>query len=229
MKKLLFLLACASVFCGCGEKQVVLEAPLGEAVYTHNFISSFVKADNLEIAQDANDPLVFYIRDVDMSYVSSVIRDALYKKYSDTTYDRYVAQDPSRSMCYVNEFNSIDITSSADFGAIKAGESLASIVIFRGASAKPYIDYEYKVCGEWTNEIKAEIGEYGMNLLRNNLEYHPIVKRVADLTPNNLILLTPKFVSLRFMETPDIKKHTLYVSIKDDENVYRVEVNAVFP
>ena len=225
MKRVLLLVASVITLWGCNSETVV--HPLGESIFTHHFISSFVDADELVIKQDAEDPQVFYLRFEKEKIVGSEISEVLYEKYGDTTYDRYVPQDPSITMCFANEFDSIDITSSADFGDIKAGESLAGVVMFRGASAKPYVDNGYKVSGNWTDEIKAEIGAYGMGLLRS--EFHPVVISVSELETENLELLTPHFVSLRFTQAPEIKEHTITVSLVDNEKRHTAQIDLVFP
>lgn len=230
MKRLLLSIACILTLWGCDFYKELTEDKIGGKIFTHHFISGFVSGDKLEIEQDAEDAHIFYLSFENRNTpVGSDIRNALYEKYGDTTYDRYVSQDKSLRVCYANEFESIEITSSADFGDIKAGESLADVVMFRASSAKPFIDSKYNVPGVWTEEIMSEIGQYGMALFDNQRDFSPIVKSVSDLTSENLNLLSTQFVSLRFTQTPEIKEHTITVSLLDNDKRHTAEIDVVFP
>lgn len=233
MKRLLLLIACALTLWGC-EFNRETEPVLGATRYTHHYISDFTIGDKLRIGIDNSfqDPhiLDLFFENSFIGGLKPEIREALYEKYGDTSYDRYVPLDPGLTACYANEFELIEITSSADFGDIKAGESLAEIVMFRSASAKPFIDSKYTVPGVWTEEIKSEIGYYPMSSLNKWQKYsHPIVKRVCDLTPEDMKLLSEDLFSLRFTQTPEIKEHTITISLVDNEKRHTAQIDLVFP
>ena len=77
--------------------------------------------------------------------------DEFYAAIGDTAYNRYVSQDPLTAV-FANRFASVDITSSEQFLEIPAGESLAGYVLFRGATALPYIESLYNIGGFWPEQ-----------------------------------------------------------------------------
>lgn len=78
-----------------------------------------------------------------------------YTEIGDTAYNRYVSQDPLTAV-FANRFASVDITSSEQFLEIPAGESLAGYVLFRGATALPYIESMYNIGGFWPEQVLDE-------------------------------------------------------------------------
>lgn len=233
MKKLfLSLFVCVATLFGCNK---VVEEPLGDSIYSTHYISSFCDANEIFIVQDSDNGNVFRIYP---SYADSFRGDKyedLCQQFGDMTYNRLVPQDPTVTICYANLFTSIDIISSADFGDIKAGESLSDIVMFRGASAKTYIDNGYLfpsareyLCAE--QKMMEELGNRPWSFTHSlHGGFYPCVKRLSELTPEDLILLSCNFMSIRFMEVPEIKEHTLTIIFRTEDKEVRGQFDVVFP
>lgn len=235
MKKLfLGLFVCITTLFGCNR---VVEEPLGGPVYSTHFISSFCDAKEFFMAQYHNDGNVFQIHASSEDGFRGDKYETLCQQFGDMTYNRLVPQDPTYTACHANLFTSIDIISSADFGDIKAGESLSDIVMFRGASAKTYIDngYLFPNADEYLQaqqELEEELGNYkyfpiSTADLRNG--FYPCVKRLSELTPEDLTLLSCRFMSIRFMEVPEIKEHTLTLIFRTEDKEVRSQCDVVFP
>lgn len=231
MRRCIIMIACVMAMLGCHE---VIEDPIGGPTYTKHFISRFVDTKSIilrEFDADRDGVGVFRI----FTGEGQVLRGGHYLSlcnyWGDTSYNRWVPQDPSRSICYANMFTSVDIISSADFNDIKAGESLADIVMFRGATAKPFIESGY-VSGphwwEYDGEMMQELGHHGIDYWIDT-NFYPILKPLSELTPEDLTLLSANFMSIRFMEVPEIKEHTLTIIFREGDNEVRGEIDVVFP
>ena len=169
--------------------------------------------------------------------------DDFYAEIGDTAYNRYVAQVPLTAV-FVNRFTSVDITSSEQFLDIPAGESIAPYIIFRSATAMPYIESLYTVGGFWSEMILDEF-MIGMGMMdgydgpgyewypefQRNC-FHPVVKPLSELTQDDLFLLWVGYPgsSLRFTDIPEIKSHTFTITMTDSEgSVLTYSVPFTFP
>lgn len=200
------------------------ERPLGEKIYTTHFIQGVTFADALE-CRAVEDEGVIYLnpsgRHPGKGYTENFL-----KRIGDTAYNRYVSQEPL-TVVFANRFTSVDITSSEQFLEIPAGESIAKYVIFRSATAMPYIESLYTVGGFWSEMILDEF-MIGMGMMdgyewypefqRNG--FHPVVKPLSELTQDDLFLLWVGYPgsSLRFTDIPEIKSHTFTVTMTDSED-----------
>lgn len=230
MKRFIIILVCATTMFGCHE---VIEGPNGDGIFTKHFISSFSNATSVILREgyaDTEGVGVFMIWPGEGSgHRNDNYYFGLCDYWGDTSYDRIVSQDPSRTPCYANMFTSVDMVSSADFGDIKAGESLADIVMFRGATARPYIEHGYSDFGyyEKWDYMRKELGNsmyYDINT-----EFQPVLKRLSELTPDDLALLSVRFMSIRFLELPEIKEHTLTIIFREGEEEICGQIDVVFP
>ena len=232
MKRIINIFVCSSMLFGCNK---VVEEPLGKEVFSKQFISSFIDANTISMVQCPIEGNAFLIEASPEDDLPRYKYLTLCHEVGDISYDRMVPQDKNYTACYANKFTSIDITSTADFGAIKAGESLADIVMFRGATAKPYIDngYEFPDANEYHTaykEIKKEFGDlhwYFLKEFRNG--FYPICKRVSELTPEQLKLLSCNCMSIRFMEVPEIKEHTMTITFHTENKEVECQFDVVFP
>lgn len=229
MGRRLSILVCLLTLLGCNE---VIEESLGGGVFSNHYISSFADASSFNMVQCDGDVIKIFAAPEDIFRGDRY--EALCYKYRDTSYDRMVPQDPTLTACFANEFNSIEITSSADFGDIKAGESLAAIVMFRGATAKTYIEHGYRFPDNEgykiaCDDLKAEIGDDNIDFSTLCNGFYPISKRVSELTSEDLTLLSCNFMSIRFLEVPEIKEHTLTMTFRTKDKEVSSQIDVRFP
>ena len=140
---------------------------------------------------------------------------------------------------YANIFDGIDFISNADFGEIKAGNSLASVVVYRNASALRFVESDYQV-GRYNWDYypePAKDDEYAEELLLNGYAprmsgidkgFLPIIKPLEDVTEKDMWLMAPDFLSIRFMEIPEIKSHRFTLTLTEGENTYQASLDYVF-
>lgn len=217
------------------------ERPLGEGIYTTHFIQGVTFADALE-CRTVEDEGVIYLN-LTGTGLGKETADDFYAEIGDTAYNRYVAQVPLTAV-FVNRFTSVDITSSEQFLDIPAGESIAPYIIFRSATAMPYIESLYTVGGFWSEMILDEF-MIGMGMMdgydgpgyewypefQRNC-FHPVVKPLSELTQADLFLLWVGYPgsSLRFTDIPEIKSHTFTITMTDSEgSVLTYSVPFTFP
>ena len=105
--------------------------------------------------------------------------------------------------------------------------------MFRGATAKPYIDGNYSLENVDIQDyirLEKELGKYNFpyGLLRPE-NFYPICKRASELKPEEMILLSTYFMSIRFMETPEIKEHTITIVLRTKDKEVREQIDVVFP
>lgn len=231
MRRFIILIACAVTMLGC--HKVDDNAENGHAIFAKHFISYFADATTVALRQYDCDDCVFMVWPEEYDYhKNDDYYYTLCDYWGDTSYDRMVQNSPSRTPCYANMFTSVDMVSSADFGDIKAGESLADIVMFRGATARPYIEHGYSNFGyvdEWSydGEMMNELGNSMHFIIAN--EFQPVLKRLSELTPDDLALLSCNFMSIRFLEVPEIKEHTLTIIFREGNREVRGVIDVVFP
>lgn len=114
------------------------------------------------------------------------------------------------------DFISIDIVSSAQFGDVAPGESLASKVLYGALTIKPFIDSRYSIFGDWdAPEVQAS-GFWKYDRFHYS-EWQPIVKPLNEVTQSDMELLeSNKGMRLKFTEVPEVKEHTFTVTITDE-------------
>ncbi len=140
--------------------------------------------------------------------------DALCEKHGDMTYNRNVnihsgmPYDPNIGL----DFLSIDIVSDSDYDESHvAGTSLADITLFHGGTLKPFIDSGYAPTGTYTN-------------------YSSVESLLTDLTPDQLTLLNPGTMYLKFVSLPTLSKtHNFTVTMTaDDGRVFSDTIEMTF-
>lgn len=133
---------------------------------------------------------------------------------ADLNDDEYTGKLRVVDWCTYSTLHDLDIVSSQQFGDIKAGESIASKVMYVSYTIAPYIASGYKEVGNWTAELLEsyyyfEPGESTIFNETTNWElYTPIVKPLNEVKPEDTFLVPDWVTSLKFIEIPDIKEHT---------------------
>lgn len=207
------MLAIAMV--GCAEKEqyrIDDVPPINE-----HFLDDLITAETLNLTQiESNNgqssPILITFEQ--LTKLSAAEKSQIYKQIGDTSYNRH---KHGGDRAVVNNFISIEITSSAQFGQIPAGESLASKVVFYGSTIKPYLDSGYTTLGNWSVwGDYPEDGWFGSNDCYK--EWTPIVKNVSEVTRDDLQLLGYRAPTneLHFTEVPEVKEHTFTVTITDE-------------
>lgn len=213
----LFIFATLAIaMAGCAEKEQYPNPDGAPPIHEH-FLDDLITVESLNLTQiESNNgqlsPILITFEQ--LTKLSAFEKNTIYEQIGDTTYNR-VKTGGDRAV--VNNFTSIDIISSAQFGQIPAGESLASKVVFYGATIKPYLDSGYTTLGNWSVwGDYPEDGWFGGNDCYE--EWTPIVKNVSEVTSDDLQLLgyrTPTN-ELHFTEVPEVKEHTFTVTIVDE-------------
>ena len=212
------------LMCSCQEQV----DDIGKGIFSKHYISDFTIAESLTMKQDANNALVVNLYLDGEKFHGGDQYETFCNEFGDITYNRAVSQDPSVVMSYSNRFDSLDITSDSDFNDVKAGETLSEKVIYRSATAMPYIDSGYLIGGAWTQDVLNELESVGFEYWPD-LCFHPIVKKLSDLTSDELLLSPFGFMSLRFIESPSIKEHTLTVVFREGNKEIKGQLEVVFP
>ena len=230
--RLLAMFVCISLLFGCSKNE---DGPHGcTGIYKQHYISSFAIATGLDLYPMSDNPGVIRIfsQHEDRLYGRESY-EKLCEYFGDTSYNRIMHSDPTITQCYADEFTALDIYSSADFGNIKAGESLADIVMFISATAKPYIDGNYSLKNVDIQDyirMEEELGHYYEYFDSHRHEYfYPVCKRASELKPEDMTLLSCWFMTIKFMETPDIKEHTITIVLRTKDKEVREQIDVVFP
>lgn len=212
------------LMCSCQEQV----DDIGKSTFSKHYISDFTIAESLTMKQDANNALVVNLYLDGEKFHGGDQYETFCNEFGDITYNRAVSQDPSVVMSYSNRFDSLDITSDSDFNDVKVGETLSEKVIYRSATAMPYIDSGYLIGGAWTQDVLNELESVGFEYWPD-LCFHPVVKKLSDLTSDELLLSPFGFMSLRFIESPSIKEHTLTVVFREGNKEIKGQLEVVFP
>lgn len=212
------------LMCSCQEQV----DDIGKGTFSKHYISDFTIAESLTMKQDANNALVVNLYLDGEKFHGGDQYETFCNEFGDITYNRAVSQDPSVVMSYSNRFDSLDITSDSDFNDVKAGETLSEKVIYRSATAMPYIDSGYLIGGAWTQDVLNELESVGFEYWPD-LCFHPVVKKLSDLASDELLLSPFGFMSLRFIESPSIKEHTLTVVFREGNKEIKGQLEVVFP
>ena len=92
----------------------------------------------------------------------------------------------------------------------------------------PYIDSGYLIGGAWTQDVLNELESVGFEYWPD-LCFQPVVKKLSDLTSDELLLSPFGFMSLRFIESPSIKEQTLRVVFREGNKEIIGQLEVVFP
>jgi hypothetical protein len=165
-----------------------------------------------------------------------VIYDSLCVLHNDMSYNKkrnYIA-GPDWGLNYKGDIQSIDVVSNADFDIQHpANSSLNDIIRFISVSLYPYILSGYKDTYDWEHNLPESFHcEKQLREQANYNEavcYHPVNKKLSELTSLDLILVDLK-TFLVFEKQPDIvKEHELTVTIQlSDSKVFTPKITKIF-
>ena len=217
------MLYLATVSCNKQEENI-----MGDRIYTTHFILGVTFANQLNGKTVEKDGVIYlHLSGISLERAGMGSTDDFYAEIGDTAYNRYVIQDPLTAV-FANHFTSIEITSTKQFLEIPAGESLAEYIIFRSATALPYIESMYSIEGFWSEAVLNEfmIGMGGSDTPVHDWFpsfqcncFHPVVKPLSELTHDDMFLLWIGYpgISLRFTAIPEIKDHTFTITMTDTD------------
>jgi hypothetical protein len=165
-----------------------------------------------------------------------VIYDSLCVLHNDMSYNKkrsYIA-GPDWGYNFKGDIISIDVVSNADFDAQHpANSSLNDVIRFLSISLYPYIISGYKNTFDWERNLPENFR--CEESLRNQHDeascYHPIDKKLSELTREDLILVdVNRYVFLAFERQPDMsKEHELTVTLKiSDGRTFTPSIKKVF-
>ena len=139
---------------------------MGGPIYTTHFIQGVILAEQLKGKAVEEDGVIYLnLEGTSLERAGKGSTADFYAAIGDTAYNRYIPQDPSITAVFSNKFVNVDITSSEHFLDIPAGESIAEYVIFRSATAMPYIESKYTVEGKWSDAHHEGHGRQRTHLL----------------------------------------------------------------
>lgn len=209
-----------SVFCSCSS------GPFeeGDSIYTTHFIQSVTCAENLECrAVPGSNIITLSFTGRSLERIGHGSYEEFLCSAGDTSYNRTVVQDPSVTSVYSNSFVSIDIVSSEPFNGIPSGASLSGQVVFRSATARPYIESAYSQGGDWTEPVMSGYVESDGTPIEfydsRMYDFHPVIKPLSSLTPEDLSLLWSHSTVLEFTSVPEILSHVFTVTVRDSSGV----------
>lgn len=213
MKRVLFYAILATMFCcvACDDNKPELKpAPEDTGIAIDNSIlHELFETDSLVLNDAGCDDrvqLVFYGR--------QLRGEELQQAFDDLNDNKYEGKKRVADFCSYATLHDLDLVSNQQFGDIKAGESIASKVMYVSYTIAPYIASGYKEVGVWTEELLAsyyyfESGDSMFFFRAHNHElYTPIVKPLNEVKPEDTFLVPGWVTSLNFIEIPDIKEHT---------------------
>ena len=247
MKKILFLLI--------GLATLVLAVKCTPERYVTSLVNAYYVPTDLKLNSTGNNLIVMSFEKgevISPNTVNSESKkeyDELCEKHYDTSYNRKIvtAGGIFYPFAYTSvDFVSLNVTSDSDFNSIPAGGSLGDIIRFHSLSVNKYILSEYSKGYNWNDSDYAILETYlnGNDRVRinkefkkrNNSPFHPIVKMVSDLEPEEMILLgdgnmfLARLAILEFTEIPSLnKEHNITITLTSDEGVeYTSMINLVF-
>lgn len=128
--------------------------------------------------------------------------------YGDTYYNKPSYPGGPTALC--NELTSIELVSNCDFNGRPPGTSLGDVVDLIASSAIPFLESGYEDWFDWSDT------EYKGNYLPRGLTgFHSVSGPLSELDPAELRLLLAYDVFLKFLEVPDIKRHTFTITVTD--------------
>jgi hypothetical protein len=160
-----------------------------------------------------------------------VIYDSLCTLHNDMSYKtrrEYIAV-PNWGDSFKGDILSIDVISNADFDEQHPALSpLNDIIQLQSISPYPYIISGYKATYNWGYDEPTRYGRLFRCGLEDNPCYHPIDKKLSEITPSDLILVGPAF--LIFEKHPTLAQaHDLTVTIRlSDGRIFSPTITKVF-
>lgn len=199
---ILMTLVLSAMLCGCGNGW--------ESVVSKSYLKYLIYAREIELGIDKyNSVRVLF----DGYHLTGERKEKALKTIGDVSYNQKVITDKDilrTALCY--DLVSINVVSSAQFGDVAPGMPLASKIVYRALSIKPYIDSGYTMLVDW-NEIEG----FGAGTDSNYAEWMPIVKPLTEVTLDDMKLLSSFWgMALSFTEVPEVKEHTFTVTITDE-------------
>jgi hypothetical protein len=208
---------------GFSSCQTVIE---GDGIFNKSYVNQFIKATS--IAGDyLNDYQAIQInaKGNAVSNPESAEFIELINYFGDNAYNTRRMSRPFPAIA--NEFDAIEVTSNKDFSEdLPAGTSLASVLKLLAISPAKYIKSKYTESFNWAENEPEEFKGLSFN---NDEGYYPVLKTVSELTAEDMLLINPYLLLLRFTEIPSInKEHTFTITLKYGEKRLRTDVDVVF-
>ena len=212
--RFLVLFAGLAMMVACNKS--VVEVGSSEYLFSESFVSCFFKIDSMMLVSESlptDKEFSFIVQCGFENYYTKQHNEEAYQSYcelyGDTGFNSYLIIPNQAS---VNKIQYIKIFSDSDFPNHKAGESLNDLVNIRYETAKPFIDNNYPE--SWLGE--RPIKKDGYRVLAPGEGYVKVEKCVADLSPEELLLIDRNFHIL-FMEKPiENKDVTIYLELRDE-------------
>lgn len=216
---ILMTLVLSAMLCGCGY--------VGESEVSKSYLKHLTYAREIELGIDKyNSVRVLF----DGYHLTGERKEKALETIGDVSYNQMVIIDKEifrTALCY--DLVSINVVSSAQFGDVAPGMPLASKIVYRALSIKPYIDSGYTMLVDW-NEIEEQDSGFGAGTDSNYAEWMPIVKPLTEVTLDDMKLLSTFWgMALSFTEVPEVKEHTFTVTITDEwGHVMTASIDYVF-
>ena len=221
------LLAAAVTAAGC--RQAPTGNTDGDGTISPSFVQQYYDLSAIAVRQYFDYPYIQIMPETyetcSYSVPPSVRFKALSEKYGDTAYNRPLA--PFSHTVYCNEFSGIDIFSDRDFDAAHpAGTSLSDIVRIVGASPYRYIRNGYTAPFDWRELPEDYRIENGISYLEG---YLPVNGTLCELDAEEMYMLDPFELYLKFTILPEIQKHTVTVVLREQETEITGSTEIIFP
>lgn len=148
------------------------------------------------------------------------------RQFNDTTYNRRAT--PSMTYAYSNDFVSFGLVSDRAYDAAHpAGASLGDIAQLYYQTAWPYVSSGYKDCGVLVPEEWFSYQRWNESFYKSNF-YTYVAKYLQDLTPEDLKLIEPFRIGIRFTVPPAEKgQHNLTLTVWDRDRSFTQTVPAL--
>ena len=218
MKRVLFYAILATMLCcvACDTNDSKQDEPTPGTISGHSGINfdddsilhQLFETDSLDLnslSSTAGFQLVFYGR--------PLRGEELQQAFDDLNDKGYEGNKRVVDHCSYATLHDIDMVSSQQFGDVKAGESIASKVLYVSYTIAPYIASGYRDEGDWSQEL-LESYYYLLpdsdvwNSTNCWFLFTPIVKPLNEVKPEDTFLVPDWVTILRFTEIPEIKEHT---------------------
>lgn len=150
--------------------------------------------------------------------------------FNDWGYNKKMASRSNAAIA--NEFDEIEVISDNDFSEqLPAGSSLASVVKLYSVSPLKFIESGYTAPFDWEKDRPEDFkkGVWTENAgLSSHYGYYPVNKFLSEIVPNDLVLLSPVILFLRFTETPSLKTHKFTITLKEGDEIFSTTVDVIF-
>ena len=220
--RILFVVAVMAVS-GCGKTTP-------ETVPSRPLISRFWRMENLTVRRVVKTNILGIFGGGPVSDQENL---RLRKQYGDSIWrpSGYRVQDLVIG-CYCNEFTSISITSDKQFNDFPAGADLSPAVTLMAISPYKWLNSngEEEYDWSWLDKIPEE-SRGNVPLIGVAVGYpwcHFISKPLTEIRPEDLVLMELENIRLVFTETPQIKEHTLTVTLWEGDTPVTGTIEMVF-